>query len=103
MTDGIDIYFYDDEKESVKWEAEFSYDEDSIYKKKYKQLLIRGTFDECEVWVKADDGEWAVAVLSESGKIKVPPIICEKLTIKLRGYGKAEIRSVDRVFEIAEG
>lgn len=103
MTNGDEIVCGENEKEAVEWEAEFAYDEDVIYKKKYKQLIIRGTFDECEVWVKADDGEWAVAVLYASGKIKVPPIICEKLTVKLRGCGKAEIRSVDRVFEIAEG
>jgi hypothetical protein len=103
ITDGEEIVYYEDEKENIQWEAEFTYDEGVTYKKKYKQLIVRGSFEECEVWVKADDGEWAVAVLYASGKIKVPPIICEKLTVKLKGIGKAEIRSVDRVFEITEG
>lgn len=102
MTDGVNIFSYEDVDKKMEWEAEFTYDEDVVYKKKYKQLIIRGTFEECEVCIKADNNEWSVAVLCAGGKIKIPPFVCEKLTIKLKGHGKAEIRSVDRVYEIIE-
>lgn len=102
LTDGKEIFSYEETGENVEWEAEFFYDEDTIKKKKYKQFIFKGNIPECEVWLRVNDNQWAAAMLSEQTTIKIPPVICEKISIRLKGIGKMQIESIDRVFEIIE-
>ncbi len=94
------IYNISAPQEDVEWSFELWYDEDTPRKKKYKELVVRGTVGECEVFLKVDN-EWKlICATSDTLKIKFPPIEVEEISILIRGKGKCEIKSIDRVFEI---
>ncbi len=101
MAMGDEIYNLYAPQEDVPWELELWYDEGTHELKKYKEIDIRGTVGECELWLKADDGEWRL-IGATDGKMRVKfiPFNCEELSLKLKGRGKCEIRSIDRTFEV---
>lgn len=91
-------------KEPAKeWEAELEYDEGTWKKKKYKKIIVRGEFEDADVFLAADGGEPA-AIGHSTGKEEFPviPVICERLRIIIRGTGECLIKSIDRVFEVIE-
>lgn len=90
--------------EEVIYEAEMEFDEETCKKKKYKELLFHGVMENCTVSLRGDDGEWqSVARFSgNEHKIKLNPIRCEKLSVRLSGKGKFLLKSLERVFEIEE-
>lgn len=102
MAVGTEIYNLNGSKEDCDWEFELWYDEGTHRKKKYKQIDIRGDIDECELWLKADDGDWRYIGTPHKGSIKLIPFDCVELSLKFKGYGKCEIKSIDRMFEIVE-
>ena len=102
MAVGTEIYNLNGSKEDVEWECELWYDEGTHRRKKYKQIDIRGDIGDCELWLKADDGEWRYIGTPYNGSIKLIPFDCVELSLKLKGYGKCEIKSVDRVFEVVQ-
>jgi len=103
MAVGTEVYNLNAPREDVPWECEFWYDEGTHQRKKYKQFAIRGDVgDDCELWLKADDGEWRLIGSPYKGSIKLIPFDCVELSLKLKGKGRCEIKSVDRTFEIVE-
>lgn len=97
------IYILDAKEEAVEWEAELWYDEGTYKLKKYKGFEVRGNLGECEVYLKADDGEWQAYALTENKlSIKSEPFMCRELSIKIKGRGICEIKSLDRTFEVVE-
>ena len=103
MATASQIFCLDAMPEDVEWEAELWYDEGTFKYKKYKGLEIRGDLGECEVYLKADDGEWKLYTFTE-GKlsIKSEPFWCRELGIKLKGKGICELKSLDRTYEVVE-
>lgn len=103
MATASQIFCLDAMQEDVEWEAEFWYDEGTFNYKKYKGLEIRGDLGECEVYLKADDGEWQLYTFTE-GKlsIKSEPFWCRELGIKFKGRGICELKSLDRTYEVVE-
>lgn len=103
MAMGDEIYNLYAPQEDVPWEFELWYDEGTHCKKKYKEITVRGTVGDCELWLKADDGEWKfIGAVSDKMIMKFIPFDCEELSLKLKGKGKCEIKSIDRTFEIVE-
>lgn len=103
MAVGTEIYNLNGAKEDVDWECELWYDEGTHQRKKYKQIDIRGDVgDNCELWLKADDGEWRLIGSPHKGSIKLIPFDCVELNLKLKGKGKCEIKSIDRMYEVVE-
>jgi hypothetical protein len=102
MAVGTEVYNLNGVKEDVDWEFELWYDEGTHRKKKYKQIDIRGDIDDCELWLKADDGDWRYIGTPQKGCIKFIPFDCVELNLKFKGYGKCEVKSIDRMFEIVE-
>ena len=101
--DTNEVYNICAQQEDVEWEAELWFDEGTYKLKKYKKLTFRGNTGECEVFIKADDGEWqAVNKACGSLEIVLEPFCCEELTIRLRGKGICEIKSLERQFEVIE-
>ncbi len=99
--DKNEIYNLNALREDVDWEAEFWFDEGTHRKKKYKEFYIRGSVGECEMYLKADEGEWKLIKMTEDKlHIKIAPFECEELSIKLKGKGICEIKSVERVYEL---
>ena len=103
MATASQIFCLDAMPEDVEWEAEFWYDEGTFNYKKYKGFEVRGDIGECEVYLKADDGEWKLYTFTE-GKlsIKSEPFWCRELGIKLKGRGICELKSLDRTYEVVE-
>lgn len=101
MAVGSEIYNLSAQGEDVEWMCELWYDEGTHRKKRYKEFNIRGDVGMCELYLKADDGEWQMKKAVE-GKLllKLPPFECRELGIMLKGNGKCEIKSMDRVFEV---
>ena len=96
-----EIYNLNAQRSAEEWEAEFWYDEGTHRKKKYNGFHIRGKAGLSEVQIKADDGEWQAIHWSEDKlDFKFPPIECEELSIKIKGKGIWEIKSLDRDFEV---
>lgn len=96
-----EIYNLNSQKEEEDWEAEFWYDEGTHRKKKYSGFHIRGRVGLSEVQIKADDGEWQVLCWTEDKfDFKFPPIECEEISIKIKGKGICEIKSLDRDYEV---
>lgn len=103
MAVGTEIYNLNSPQEDVPWEFELWYDEGTHCKKKYKEITVRGTVGDCELWLKADDGEWKlIGAVTDKMIMKFIPFDCEELSLKLKGKGKCEIKSIDRTFEIVE-
>lgn len=103
MAMGDEIYNLYAPQEDVPWEFELWYDEGTHCKKKYKEITVRGTVGDCELWLKADDGEWKfIGAVTDKMIMKFIPFDCEELSLKLKGKGKCEIKSIDRTFEIVE-
>lgn len=103
MAMGDEIYNIYAPQEDVPWEFELWYDEGTHCKKKYKEIIVRGNVGECELWLKADDGEWKfIGAVTDKMIMKFIPFDCEELSLKLKGKGKCEIKSIDRTFEIVE-
>jgi hypothetical protein len=103
MASGTEIYSLNGANEDIDWEFELWYDEGTHRKKKYKQIDIRGDVgDNCELWLKADDGEWRLIGSPNKGSIKLIPFDCVELNLKLKGKGRCEIKSIDRMYEIVE-
>lgn len=89
------------EDEKVEWEAVLLFDEGTWRKKKYKEFAVYGDFKEIDVIAKPDDGpEMPIIHLNKPDKIPVIPILCEKLTIKLRGRGDCIIKGFERKYEV---
>lgn len=101
MATSEEVYNISAPQEEVDWSFELWYDEDTHRKKKYKEFVVRGNVGECEMFLKADDGEWKL-IKSAQGElqVKIPPFECEELGILIRGKGICEIKSIDRVFEV---
>lgn len=96
-----EIYNLNAPRTEKEWEAEFWYDEGTHRKKKYNGFHIRGKAGISEVLIKADDGEWQTIHWSEDKlDFKFPPIECEELSIKIKGKGICEIKSLDRDYEV---
>lgn len=96
-----EIYNLNAQRSPEEWEAEFWYDEGTHRKKKYNGFHLRGKAGLSEVQIKADDGEWQAIHWSEDKlDFKFPPIECEELSIKIKGKGICEIKSLDRDFEV---
>lgn len=96
-----EIYNLNAQRTNEEWEAEFWYDEGTHRKKKYNGFHLRGKAGLSEVLIKADDGEWQAIHWSEDKlDFKFPPIECEELSIKIKGKGICEIKSLDRDFEV---
>ncbi|MBQ3021908.1 MAG: hypothetical protein IJD91_01090 [Clostridia bacterium] len=96
-----EIYNINAPQEDVEWSFELWYDEDTHRKKKYKEFIVRGYVGECEMFIKADGGEWKlIKAAEEELRAKIPPFECEELGILIRGKGICEIKSIDRVFEV---
>ena len=90
-------------QEDVEWELELWLDEGTYKKKKYKEFIFRGNVGECELQLKADDGDWqAVRWTEDKLRVRIEPFICEELGIKLKGKGICEIKTLDRVYEEVE-
>lgn len=104
MAVGTEIYNLNAaQEEDGEWECELWYDEGTHHRKKYKQINIRGNVGECELFLKADDGEWRLIDTTEDKlHSKFIPFECEELSIKLRGKGVCEIKSIDRIFEVVK-
>lgn len=100
--DGGKIMTYTKEP-AKEWEAELEYDEGTWKKKKYKKIIVRGDFEDADVFLAADGGEPTV-IGHSTGKEEFPviPVICERLRIIIRGTGECLIKSIDRVFEVIE-
>ena len=99
--DKNEIYNLNSPRDDVEWETEFWFDEGTHRKKKYKEFVIRGSVGECELYLKADDGEWKLIKITEDKlRIKIAPFECEELSLKLKGKGICEIKSIERVFEL---
>ena len=88
--DGGKIMTYTKEP-AKEWEAELEYDEGTWKKKKYKKIIVRGEFEDADVFLAAGKEECPVI-----------PVICERLRIIIRGTGECLIKSIDRVFEVIE-
>ncbi len=103
MATATQIFCLDAPQEEVEWEAELWYDEGTFNYKKYKGFEVRGDLGECEVYLKADDGEWKLYTFTE-GKLsmKSGPFWCRELGIKLKGRGICELKSLDRTYEVVE-
>jgi hypothetical protein len=103
MATASQIFCLDAMPENVEWEAELWYDEGTFNYKKYKGFEVRGDLGECEVYLKADDGEWKLYTFTE-GKlsIKSEPFWCRELGIKLKGRGICELKSLDRTYEVVD-
>ncbi|GEM_PF-6106062 len=84
-----------------EWETELEYDEGTWQKKKYKKIIVRGDFEDADVYLSADGEEWR-AIGHSTGKEEFPiiPLVCERLKIKIKGTGKCVIKSIDRIFEV---
>lgn len=102
MAVGTEIYNLNGVKEDTEWECELWYDEGTHRHKKYKRIDIRGDVGDCELWLKADDGEWRYIGTPYNGSIKLIPFDCVELSLKLKGRGKPEIKSIDRMFEVVQ-
>ena len=101
MATDTQILQLDTDSEDVEWEAEFWYDEGTFDLKKYKSFTIRGNLGECEVWLKADDNDWqAYAFTDNKLDIRTEPFWARELSIKLKGKGVCEIKSLDRIYEV---
>lgn len=99
--DKNEIYNLNSPRDDVEWETEFWFDEGTHRRKKYKEFVIRGSVGECELYLKADDGEWKLIKITEDKlRIKIAPFECEELSLKLKGKGICEIKSIERVFEL---
>ena len=103
MATATQIFCLDAPQEEVEWEAELWYDEGTFNYKKYKGFEVRGDLGECEVYLKADDGEWKLYTFTE-GKLsmKAEPFWCRELGVKLKGKGICELKSLDRTYEVVE-
>lgn len=103
MATASQIFCLDAMPEDVEWEAELWYDEGTFNYKKYKGFEVRGDIGECEVYLKADDGEWKLYTFTE-GKlsIKSEPFWCRELGVKLKGKGICELKSLDRTYEVVD-
>ena len=102
MAVGTEVYNITSPQEDVKWECELWFDEGTAKSKKYKQITVRGNVGKyCELYLKADDGEWEL-IHSCEGKldVKIPSIDAEELSLKLKGEGICEIKSLSRVYEV---
>ena len=95
-----DVYNLNGTEEETDWECELWYDEGTHRRKKYKQIDIRGDVGDCELWLKADDDEWRYIGTPHKGSIKLMPFDCVELSLKLKGKGKCEIKSIDRTYEV---
>ena len=101
MATSKQIFCIEDKQEDVSWEMELWYDEGTVGLKKYKGFEIRGDVGECEVLLKADDGEWvAYAFTDNKLSIKAEPFMARELSVKIKGKGICEIKSLDRTYEI---
>lgn len=101
MATDTEVYNITAPQEDVDWSFELWYDEDTHRKKKYKEFIVRGYVGECEMFIKADGGEWKLIKAAEDElRAKIPPFECEELGILIRGKGICEIKSIDRVFEV---
>ena len=103
MATDTQIYKLDAINEDLEWEAELWYDEGTYDLKKYKSFSARGNLGNCEIYLKADDGEWqAYAFTDNKLDIRTEPFWARELSIKLKGKGMCEIKSLDRIFEVVK-
>lgn len=103
MATSTQIFCIEDKQEDVSWEMELWYDEGTFNLKKYKGFQIRGDVGECEVLLKADDGEWqAYAFAEKKLSLKTEPFMCRELSVKIKGKGICKIKSLDRTYEIID-
>ncbi len=103
MATDTQIFCLESPQEEVEWEAELWYDEGTHKLKKYKEFHVRGNLGECELYLKADDGEWQAYAFTENNlSVKSEPFMCRELSIRIKGKGICEIKSLDRVFEVVE-
>ena len=97
------IYMLDALLEDLEWEAELWYDEGTYAIKKYKGFTARGNLGDCEIQLKADDGDWeSYAFIDGKLDIRTEPFMCRELSVKLKGKGVCEIKTLDRRFEVVE-
>ena len=87
--------------EGVQWEAVFDYDEGTWQQKKYKKIAVRGDFEDADVLISPDGEDW-IPIGHSTGQeeFSLIPVQCERLRLKIRGIGRAIIKSIDRVFEV---
>ena len=101
--DANEVYNINTPQEDVEWELELWFDEGTHKKKKYKEFIFRGNVGECELQLKADDGEWqAVRWTEDKLRVRIEPFVCEELGLRLKGKGICEIKTLDRVYEEVE-
>lgn len=97
-----EIYNISFPQEDVEWEFELWYDEGTEKPKKYKSFKVRGNVGtDCEMFLKADDGEWhLVHACDNKLDVKISPFDAEELSIRIKGKGICEIKSLERIFEV---
>ena len=97
-----EIYNISFPQEDVEWECELWYDEGTEKPKKYKSFKVRGNVGtDCEMFLKADDGEWQLVHACDNKlDVKISPFDAEELGIRIKGKGICEIKSLERIFEV---
>lgn len=103
MATDTQILKLDTNSEAVEWEAEFWFDEGTHLPKKYKKFVARGNLGECEVWLKADDEDWQLYLFTDNKlDVRTEPVWARELSVKIKGKGVCELKSLDRIYEVVE-